>query len=729
MIDETVQPATEQNPEQTPEMMKEAERELLRPILQILKQKIDDEDKTVRERKLREYRLLNLLWEGFTTLYWNEDAGNFHVPETTDLEDNDEIPRNINIYRPYGESIIAALTTIVPGVIFYPDDAENPDDIEAADAYQAIADLIGRHTNSKLLFIKAIMILYNQGTIFGYNYLKADPQFGIYRDSKIEFSQQQYQESVCPDCGTQMDSPGICPGCGQAVQPVMMESTESVPQIVGYSETPKARTELDLFGPLFVKVPYHARKQDEIGYLRLEFEQSDPMLKATYPEIADKIKGTNDSSSYERWSRLDSVYYGDSPRNVSTVSCYWLRPWQYHSLEEADKIATLTEKFPNGVYFCFVNDQLADWFEEKLDDHWTISFNPLSNFIHSMPLGQPVSVIQDIRNDVVDIQVQTAEYGIPETFASPKTVDFEKYGQEKAKVGMVTPATPIPGKGLADSFYVTTPARLAPEVKELKKDLDQDAQFGIGAYPSVYGGAMIGGSQTAHEYEQSKAQALQRLGLTYYIVSNFWTQLLSRASVEFAQYVKENGSQKFVTRKSGQFLNVWINESSLLGSIGHVEPEYSDQLPMTWAQKKDVLVQLMQFNSPELNAILMHPRNFELMKKAIGITDFYIPGNDSRTKQLKEFYLLVEAAPIMGMMGEEMPSVDIDPDVDEDAIEMAVLKSLLISPIGQYVKNTKPDGYRNAVLHYKRHELNFAAKTMKPSGTSAPGEKPEDSNA
>ena len=79
-----------------------------------------------------------------------------------DLDD-----RTVNIYRAHGESIIAALSVAAPGIRFFPDDAEDEDDIRTAAAYEKIADVIRRQTDFAILYIKALFILYHQDYIAG----------------------------------------------------------------------------------------------------------------------------------------------------------------------------------------------------------------------------------------------------------------------------------------------------------------------------------------------------------------------------------------------------------------------------------------------------------------------------------------------------------------------------------------------------------------------------------
>ena len=51
------------------------------------------------------------------------------------------------------------------------------------------------------------------------------------------------------------------------------------------------------------------------------------------------------------------------------------------------KLMILRKKFPDGVKVCVVNDSVASAENEALDDYWTLTYNPLSDYIHFDPLG------------------------------------------------------------------------------------------------------------------------------------------------------------------------------------------------------------------------------------------------------------------------------------------------------------------------------------------------------
>jgi hypothetical protein len=116
----------------------------------------------------------------------------------------------------------------------------------------------------------------------------------------------------------------------------------------------------------------------------------------------------------------------------------------------------------------------------------------------------------------------------------------------------------------------------------------------------------------------------------------------------------------------------------------------------------------MQMNNPLIMQALSSPENLEELKEAIGLDDFVIPGEDDRNKQYEEIYQLVNSTPIPSqdpMTGQMtlVPSVDIDPMVDNNEIEADICRRWLVGDAGRLAKIENPDGYKNVLLHMKRH--------------------------
>lgn len=716
-------------------------------LLDLLKE-AEKEDEDLRVTSLGHCKRNNLYFNNIQAIFYDDVARDVKKLDSVlkDFEGSglDDL-KIINVYRAFAESLIAAETISAPATEFTPDDTDNPDDVETAEAFSRIAILVSRHNHAPLMLIKAATLQFNSGTIFGFNYYKTDPSFGVVKTpGRTEQKSKTLLDIRCPQCSELLDS-GVaegldpaktvvsCPYCQYQGPPHVYARLEYFDEVVEYENTPKGRAEFDIFDMTNVKVPIYARKQEKCGYLVLRLEEHISALRSVYKDFYDDIKGGGgDSVKYERWARLPIEYQGTFPKDLNTLRSAWFRPSYYHTLDDEEDVDKLIAEYPDGVMISVIDDTIVEKKHEKLDDRWTIAFDPRSNFIHSEPPGNALIPLQDSQTDIFNLGIQSIEYGITETFANPKTLNFKKYKETRNIPGMVTPATPPgPDKSISDGFYQTKAAVLSSEYTTFAASLTPLTQFVTGAFPSIFGGS-ASGEQTATEYTESKSRALQRLQLPWQMISVFWTSLIYKCTKDFATNLLED--EHYTDKKNGTHINVWILKSSMQGKVGHMQPEINGQLPQSWSQKKDFFMQLVGMQNPEIGSIVLHPNNAENLKLVTGMPEFYIPGEEDRTKQWIEYYELAqgqENTPQPGMQDPTQPpqgpqsSVPIDLDVDDHGIHMAVLKGILVSDIGRMLYKTNPAAYQNCIAHYREHEMAQQAKTVAPSGTTQAGEPAE----
>ena len=87
----------------------------------------------------------------------------------------------INVYGAHGKSIIAALGIKLPNVQFLPEDADVTEDINTAKAHGKIAEIIKRHNDAPMLFLKTLFLLYNQGVVAAYIYNRASKNMAVFK--------------------------------------------------------------------------------------------------------------------------------------------------------------------------------------------------------------------------------------------------------------------------------------------------------------------------------------------------------------------------------------------------------------------------------------------------------------------------------------------------------------------------------------------------------------------
>lgn len=716
------------------------------------------EDRAVRERQLRKWRRLQFMWEGFQHVWWNEVAHDWRVFDVQNVNTNgattqaEYYNKEVNIFKALLESIIAALSVSIPGIIGVPDNADNSLDLQTAKACTKIAELVGKHNDEKLFWLHTLFNFVTQGQVFAHNYTKESFEFGSYSQSNFGEETVTMQNKVCPICKTNISSeklsnaerdefdPGpddviahshlnlgenLCPQCLTQVDPELSQEEMIVPRLVGYTNKPKSRQCYDCYGGTFVKVPNYAMNLKQVPYLCLSREVHYSLLIEKFgkddSELAESIRKSKGSGggfadSYDRWARLSPQYLNEYPLDTPTWNTWWLRPESFYSLSDEEMTQSLLKKLPDGVRIEMVNDLICEIENESLDDHWTCLKNPLSNYIHFEPTGEGLVPMQEITNEMASLVLQTIEHGIPQTFANPNTLNFDKYSQTEATPGQIFPATPRSGSSLSDSFYEVKTATLSQEVMPFVEWIQQMAQMVTGALPSLWGGNQPNSSRTASQYSMARAQALQRLQNTWQMLMTYWKDIHGKVIPAFIKNLAED--ERYVDQDDrGNFLNVYIRKAETQGKLGSVELESADQLPISWAQKKDAIMQLLSTSNPIVQQAITAPENLGLLKDAIGLVDFVLPGEDQREYQYAEIAALTASSPTttmvptpqMGPMGptvvqqpQQNPSIDTNP-FDDDMIHAEICKDWLASDAGRLCKVENQAGYLNVMLHWQKH--------------------------
>lgn len=695
------------------------------------------EDRSVRERQIRVARQLKYFWDGLTNIWWSDTAHDWRVWDqeayAQSYQDAAYYDKRVNVFRAYLESIIAALSVTIPPVKCAPDNAEDPLDISTAKAGDKIAKLLYKHNDVALLWTHALFIYCTEGLIFGYNYIREDEKYGTYEEN--QYGLETEEGYVCQACQMPLEDsdlekqvmdqfdPGmqdvgmqdymqepqvLCPYCMELLDPSMQKQHFIIEKLVGSKTKPKSRVCLEAFGLLNVKVPVYAVKAENCLYLFYSYECNYVEARARYANIRSKTfnprtidpGGGGLFDPYEQWGRLSTQYLGEYPTNTVTVRNCWLRPSSFYYLKDQKDTDKLTEMYPNGVKVVFVNDEFAEAFNEDLDDHWTISRNPLSDHLHFQPLGLLLTSVQDITNELISLVLQTIEHGIPQTFADPGVLDFDEYRQVEVAPGQIFPASPKSGQTLGNAFYEIKTATLSGEVLPFGQEVQQLGQMASGALPSLFGGAQPNSSKTAAQYSMSKNQAMQRLQTPWKMITVWWKEIFGKAIPAYIQEVVED--EQFTEKdQSGSFINVFIRKAELEGKIGEIELESAENLPISWMQKKDIIMQFLQAANPLVLQALTSPENLPLLAEAVGLDDLELPGENDRQAQLEEIVQLVNSAPLDEMMG--IPSVPIEPDVDNHEVHILIAKNWLTSEAGRFAKVDNPAGYANVLMHMKMH--------------------------
>lgn len=711
-------------------MAKEKIPEDVQILLKRVVETFDKEDRPVRERQIRTWRRLKLYWEGIQKVYWSEVNHDWRVWDLQNFADSstnqDMYDKPVNVFRAYLESIIAALSIAIPSIKCAPDDADNPLDVDTAKAGDKIVELVGKHNNVSLLWLHALYIYCTEGMVAAYSYPKEDESYGTYSENKYEDVEEMHY--VCDNCGAPVDEQFMdaeedefmpddedvylhremakgfkfCPECSAGLDPDLQRSPFVVRRIVGTTTKPKTRQCIEAYGGLYIKVAQYARQQCDTPYLGFSYETHYSNVLEKYPHLRNKIDrvSATGNDGFERWARLSTQYRGDMPQDTPTVRNWWLRPSAFNILTE-EECKKLKKLFPDGAKVVLINSEFADACNEKLDDCWTLTHNPLADSLYFDPLGLLLTSIQDITNDLISLVLQTIEHGIPQTFADKQVLDFDAYSQSEVAPGSIYPAKARSGQKVSDGFYEVKTAILSQEVQPFAEKVQELGQLVSGALPSLFGGAAPNSSKTAAQYAMSRAQALQRLQTPWKMLNIWWKEIFGKVIPSFISDMVDD--EKFTKQEpNGSWINVFIRKADTLGKMGSVELESSEELPMTWSQKKDAILQLLQAANPVIMQALVAPENLPILAEAVGLGDITLPGEEDRQKQYEEIQLLTDSQPIGGELG-QIPSVQVEPEVDNHEVHIQICRAWLVGAAGRQCKIDNPNGYLNVMLHLREH--------------------------
>lgn len=530
--------------------------------------------------------------------------------------------------------------------------------------------------------------------------------------------------------------PHTCRQCGALLteQDFVAAETITVPMAETRLRVPNGQEVITIVGGLELKTPPWANEMHEYPYLQWNMEVHSARLRAAYPHAADKIGPPVATSmqEYERLARLAQsqggplTEGGDYNSNLITFQRTWLRPWAFFALEDKSAREELLELFPDGAYVAFAGDAYCESRNENMDDHWRV--------LHALPgdgssgrpaLGDSLISVQERFNTLSNLQIETYEYGIPPIYADSEVLDFDSLQNQTAEPGAHYPARAKPGQSLAAGFFQPEPAQVPPDLAQHAANLmGPVAQFLTGAFPALFGGAMAN-TDTAAGYSMARDQAMGRIGLVWRRMKFFHADIML-LGVDCFRRNRPNDVEVTLLGAGAAFESKWIRLADLKGNLFSY-PETDEQYPTLWSQQRGVLLQLLGSPDPQIQAVLAHPENMTLVKRLIGLEDFVIPDEESRTKQYREIAQLVAEAPVVRRddpSGVEvtLPSIVPDEFADNHAAELEICMRWFSSDAGQVAKNEAPGGYANVRAHamfHREYLLKQQGQAQRGQGTTS----------
>lgn len=678
---------------------------------QVEMEELTSQDKAVQEARRREF-----YWQGIQAVFWDEVARRYDEIIPQSPEEAEALAKIVNVYKADGESFAAAIASSVPQVRFFPADADNPDDILTAKAQTRLSEKIAKDNEAQMLMFQLMYTLWTEPFAAAHVSYVEDPSFGYRVVPLYEKKEATQVTRVCGQCGFQLGPSivreennseplseevdpaqvmDVCPNCGGEV-PVEQEETIEIPIETQQLELPEGRAVIDIYGISHVRIPFYSRRQEDIAYLFLDTEQHYSLLRDIFPHLKEKIlPGQVTSAMAQADYRRSSM----SSREAEVATCrrVWLRPWVFEILDEdthGEELTALRDRFKEGALLYYVNDLFACAFDEGMDDHWVFTKHPMSRYIHNIPIGDAVIPLQDMTNEATNLALDLILNSVPPLIVNPEVVNFEELGNTRQLPGTWIKGRPkIPNQPLDSYFYQPKAPTFSQYLPNFFTMLDARRQHVGGIFPSVYGGVLTGGSKTKGEYEQSRAQALQRLGIVWKMINVFWPKVMERAVRCLRKNMQED--IKDVRRNGNDFVNVWIRKTEMSGRTGRVESESSEEFPVAWSAIRGILIELLGLGIPQVNEAILHAENADFVKKVIGVPELYIPGEDDRRYQLTLIQQLLMSPPYPT----GQPTIAPDPNLEDNDVCIQVTQAWLMSEQGQEAKEMNPAGYQNVLAH------------------------------
>jgi hypothetical protein len=704
--------------------------DLPKVLIDAIKEMVDKVSKQERMARMLEVRRVTkarLFLRGLQYLIWNQDAQTFQVGptgagQTGSADPNavlDDVRYIFNIFLAYEKSFVSVFSQNPPGTRFEAENPKEPDDIAAAQEAEKMRKVIEKFNDPKNIQMDVGRFLWT------------DPRIVLY--SRYVTDGQRFGK----------DAQG----------------------------KPKGREVITAFGTLETKVPIYLRELHDFPYLQICTEHDLYVLKATWPDKADKITQGSKSSSEEEYAKLARMAIaegstvtgqGEGLQHVATCKRTWLRPSQYFMLSDeksqddagqpTDSVrAQIQALFPDGLMSVFVGDTFCEARNESMDKRLSVMVATKGDGQSCQSIGESTIPLQELLNDLANLAAEYFEYCIPEIWIDEQIIDESAIEEQSAGPGQYHGFQRNSGEPAGDHFWAEPALKPPSELMAMIENLFGSwAQFLSGQLPAVWGGDMED-QKTASGYAMARNQALGLMAIVWLPFCQFYAQAMLNAVKCAAEYRDKDTP---VQQKVGEEL-LEVNIANLDGDV-LAFPATSEGFPESVVEKQQKYMNLLTMSeqNPLLAKIMALPDNQRYGKELIGL-DLVIPGEAAANKQLREIAILLQGEPIIDVndvdqtiasaaaaaaVGQPPPPIDpqaaltpmtpepveVDPDFDDHEYEWEAGLAWVNSPDGQKAKVDNPQGFENVRLHLLEHKQYMQAQQqpMIPPGAPAEGAQP-----
>jgi hypothetical protein len=689
--------------------------------------KCTSEDRYARLIEVKDVKQAENYWAGRQYWYWSDrdetwkPAPGVGVSAMGDL-DFDEMPRFefvTNIYQATGLTEIGAVAGAPPRIRFFPDDADNSDDLETAEGRTKLSRLIQRWNPPQMRLQEEMYHAWTGGFIcLRTRYAENGEKYGFDQRQVLSEEDVPVDSTIrCSQCGWSAPAmeampPVPCPSCGKMLtdEDISEEDPVPVPGDGGTEEVARGRQVIEIYGALNCKRPQHTNSQSQYHYFAIEEEVHYSILKANAPteEIDEKIKpGMNfgPDDAFERNARLSvaenaktQTQTGAKQSSLVTYANVWFRPSAY-AMMDRDQRARAKEIFPRGAYIEFAGNTFYKSKHESMDDTVVCRHAMPGRGQHRPAVGGSMISVQDRFNTFSNIEAETYEYGIPITYRAADTFSSDADDEQRAAPGLEVEVALQPGTDIRQRILQVRADSVSPDMAKHTMDLmGPVTQYLSGAFPALTGAA-DDAPETLGQQAMQRDQAMGRMGVFYVNLKQAEADILTLACRDFEQHAQ--GEVRIpVLADSGDFESESVDVTALDGEA-EAYPEGDENFPELWNQQRATLMQIS--DSPQGALLLADMGNRQLFAKLTGIPDLKVPGMDSWQKQLKEIAELTKIPKGDDLLAGLAPSVEVDSD-DDHPTESACCKWWMNNERGQKMKRENPMGWLAVKAHKAQHD-------------------------
>lgn len=530
--------------------------------------------------------------------------------------------------------------------------------------------------------------------------------------------------------------------------------TENQPGAETDSQAVPARREVTYVGgKLECKVPLMSDHEDEMPWVRFQWERGVNAQKATYPWIKDKIATQGNVGGMDQIDRLARINVrlavqassssGEAWKNDATETVTFLRPSEYEGIKDENMRQVFYDEFPDGLEVWHSGGSLAMVRNCRITEHVKIVHPAPGDGQNREALLTNYLPLQKVLNANISLIDRYFRSAIPRRFAAEPYIDTQLINTQSNDPARVTPVY-LKDIGQGVSIDQLTGIEKVPQPNDA---IFQFVQWLIQGGPEAMDGgspAAFGEADNSQDQGVFKTTRLKR-DQALQVFSMPWDGICEAVEAISLQSIESAAKNRLTNTMSSALpgqRRLKIELSKLQGSV--LVQRSSSEIPRTLAEEEEQMTTLLaESGNVELyQQIMMDPRNLNIFAKFPTLRKLNVPGADQAEQQQGEFELLMQSGPIdnpqideinqhIAQMPPEMTqtpegaqmlqqlqqalqslppkvsSVPVAQDTSENhAIHAAITLGFLTSPAGRKLKfgtDEQKTIYQNFQLHWKAH--------------------------